>query len=578
MEIKSTSLHVEVHAPICSAAAEILTTDALCFIGHLSNKFEDRRRALLSARQSRSMEYDSGGTPHFLTTATAASGASTTTHYRREPHSHASSATHWKCAPIPLNVRDRRVEITGPVDRKMVINGLNSGANVYMADFEDSTSPTWSNLTEGQRNLRDAVRGTITYTNPTNGKVYAVRTDGNAAVLMVRPRGWHLDEAHATCNGRVVSGSLFDFGLFFYHNVHTLIRNGGGAYFYLPKVEHYLEARLWNDVFLAAQDYLGVPRGTIRATVLLETITAAFEMEEILYELRHHSLGLNCGRWDYLFSYIKNFKNHPNKITPDRQFLTMQSPLMKAYVTRLIHVCHKRGTFAMGGMAAQIPIKNDPDANARAMARIERDKVREVTAGHDGTWVAHPALVPLAKAVFDNYMPGPNQIDRAMAPEGAKVTEAQLLELPVVDEAVAVTTEGLTKGIAIVLAYTEAWLRGVGCIPLNHHMEDAATAEISRAQIWQWKNHQVVTRDNGLVITPDRIKRIVSDIVKSKIESVSAGHREGKWLLSGKLVQDMLTKDKFDEFLTTVCYPHILTTAYEGAVIPEDDGPTHSRL
>lgn len=573
MEIRSTSIHVEVHAPICSAAAEILTPDALRFIGHLSHKFEDRRRALLFARTSRDTEFDSGGTPHFLSTLPSPPSTSSQNNIR-QPHSHASSQT-WHCAPVPKDLTDRRVEITGPVDRKMVINGLNSGANVYMADFEDSTSPTWSNLTEGQRNLRDAVRGTITFTNPANGKVYAVRQDGKRAVLMVRPRGWHLDEAHVTVNGKVMSGSLFDFGLYFYHNVHSLIRNGTGPYFYLPKVESYLEARLWNDVFVSAQKYLGVPRGTIRATVLLETITAAFEMEEILYELREHSVGLNCGRWDYLFSFIKKFKYHSDKIAPDRQFMTMQSPLMKAYVTRLIHVCHKRGTFAMGGMAAQIPIKGDPEANREAMARIERDKIREVTAGHDGTWVAHPALVPLARAVFDNYMPLPNQIDRLLK-EGAQITEAQLLELPNIDAKVAITSGGLEKGIAIVLAYTEAWLRGVGCIPLNHHMEDAATAEISRVQVWQWKHHKVETQDDKLPITAQRIKQIIQDGVKSKMMII--GSVNGKWRLAGKLVEDMLTKDKMDDFLTTVCYPHILTTAYEGAVIPEDDGPMLSRL
>lgn len=568
MEIRSTSLHVEVHAPICSAAAEILTPDALRFIGFLSQKFSDRRLALLSARTSRSLEFDSGGTPHFLSTPSSSS------HMRHETMSHASRSS-WTCAPIPPGLTDRRVEITGPVDRKMVINGLNSGANVYMADFEDSTSPTWSNLTEGQRNLRDAVRGTITYTNPGTGKVYAVRNDGKKAVLFVRPRGWHLDEAHVTVNGKVMSASLFDFGLYFYHNVHSLIAKKGGPYFYLPKIEHYLEARLWNDVFLAAQTYLGVPKGTIRATVLLETITAAFEMEEILYELREHSLGLNCGRWDYLFSYIKTFKYHKDKIAPDRKFLTMQSPLMKAYVARLIYICHKRKTFAMGGMAAQIPIKNDPQANREAISRIEQDKIREVTAGHDGTWVAHPALVPVARAVFDNYMPTPNQIERCgESKENAMVTEEQLLELPAVDENIAITSDALEKGVSIVLSYTEAWLRGIGCIPLNHHMEDAATAEISRVQIWQWKYHQIRTKDDDLIVSVERIKRIVQDTVQSKMKLVKGG---GKWLLAGKLVADMLTKEKLDNFLTTVCYPHILTTAYEGEVIPEDEG-IHSRL
>jgi malate synthase len=329
-----------------------------------------------------------------------------------------------------------------------------------------------------------------------------------------------------------------------------------------------LEARLWNDVFKAAQSYFGVPCGTIRATVLLETITAAFQMEEILYELRDHSLGLNCGRWDYLFSFIKKFKCHSDKIAPDRAHLTMtDTPLLKAYVERLIYICHKRGTFAMGGMAAQIPIKGDPAANEAAMTRIKNDKIREVMAGHDGTWVAHPALVVLAKQVFDKHMPTPNQIDKNPGLVGKDVTEADLLKLRVVPKGEAITSAGLQKGVSIVLAYTEAWLRGIGCIPLNHHMEDAATAEISRAQIWQWKHHGVKTEDDGVMITPARISKLVHDEVKR----CSGGEDRGKWFLAGKLVEDMLTKEKLDDFLTTVCYPHILTTKYEGDIIPEDE-------
>jgi len=430
----------------------------------------------------------------------------------------------------------------------------------------DSTSPTWSNLTEGQRNLRDAVRGKITYTNPSTGKVYALKD--KTSVLFVRPRGWHLDEAHVTVNGKVASGSIFDFALYFFHNVHALLQKGSRPYYYLPKLEDYLEARLWNDVFRAAQSYFGVPNGTIRATVLLETITAAFQMEEILYELRDHSIGLNCGRWDYLFSYIKKFKCHEDKIAPDRSHLTMtDTPLLKAYVERLIYICHKRGTFAMGGMAAQIPIKGNPTENDAAMARIKKDKIREALAGHDGTWVAHPALVGLAKSVFDEYMPSSNQIAKSPGLSGKDVTEVDLLKLIVVPKGKAITSEGLQKGVSIVLAYSEAWLRGIGCIPLNHHMEDAATAEISRAQIWQWKHHGVQTEDDGKVITKERIAKLVHDEVKR----VTGGEDKGKWYLAGKLVEDMLTKDKLDDFLTTVCYPHILTTKYEGDVIPEDE-------
>ena len=453
----------------------------------------------------------------------------------------------------------------------MVINGLNSGASTYMADFEDSSAPTWSVVTEGQRNLRDAVNGTISFTNENNGKVYALKPKAERATLLVRPRGWHLDEAHVTVNDKVASGSLFDFGLYFYHNVHELIKQGSGPYFYCPKLEGYLEARLWNDVFIAAQDYLGVPRGTIRCTVLLETITAAFEMEEILYELREHSIGLNCGRWDYIFSYIKKFKYHPDKITADRSHMTMQAPFMQAYVKRLIHLCHKRGTFAMGGMAATIPIKNDQEANDAAMASVRSDKLREVTAGHDGTWVAHPALVGIAREIFDAHMPTPNQISKVPT-EGAFITEEQLLELPQVPFGEAITSAHLLSGVKIVLAYTEAWLRGVGCIPLHHKMEDAATAEISRAQIWVWQKHGVATQDDNVIITPQRIKDIVTEeIATQRAPLTKEQQKSRKWLLAGKLVADMLTKDQLDDFLTSVCYPHIVTSAFEGTVVPEEE-------
>lgn len=515
MEFRSPQVHVKVQAPISAAAKEILTPDALHFVGFLCAKFDDTRRSLLRAREARAVEYDAGVLPTFL-------------------DSPAVSDPTWRCAPIPKDVQDRRVEITGPIDRKMVINGLNSGANVYMADCEDSTSPTWSNLMEGQVNLRDAVRGTISYTNPANGKVYAPKE--KTAVLFVRPRGWHLDEGHITVNGRVASGSLVDFGLYFFHNVHHLIAKGTGPYFYVPKLETHLEARLWNDVFVAAQQYLGVPVGTIRATVLLETITAAFEMEEILYELKEHSLGLNCGRWDYLFSYIKKFKLH--YITPDRTFLTMTTPLMDAYVKRLIYICHKRGTFAMGGMSAAIPVKNDPAKNEAAMKSVEKDKIREVTAGHDGTWVAHPALVKVARDVFDEYMKTPNQIDSAKGLVGASVTQGDLLQLPTnIPAGKAVTSQGLQKGVSIVLAYTEAWLRGVGCIPLNNAMEDAATAEISRAQIWQWRVNGVSTQDDGQLITADRITDIVDHEVNRQSQNGA-----GRWLLAGRLVSRRLSR------------------------------------
>ena len=557
---RSEDIRVQVLGPPNNpATAEILTPDALRFVGLLCAKFQDRRLALLQARAVRAKEID----------AMAAAGSSSNEQQQQQHGLHFlqdSAITKdptWRCAPVPAEVQDRRVEITGPVDRKMVINGLNSGAAVYMADFEDSTSPTWLNVTTGQLNLRDAVRGTITYTNPATGKVYALDNNKKTAVLFVRPRGWHLDEAHVLVNGRAASGSIFDFALYLFHNHEALRARGGGKgiYYYLPKLESHAEAALWNDVFVAAQQYLGLPVGTIRATVLLETITAAFEMEEILFALRDHMLGLNCGRWDYLFSYIKKFKYHPDKITPDRSFLTMTTPLMEAYVKRLIYICHKRGTFAMGGMSAAIPIKNDPAANEIAMNNVQADKLREVRAGHDGTWVAHPALVPLARRVFDQNMTGPNQINTHPGLAGASVTEQDLLRLPVIIPAnKAITSKFLVHGIGIVLAYTEAWLRGVGCIPLHNAMEDAATAEISRAQIWQWRTQGVVTADDGQVITCQRVADLVHREVERRCREGAATTTGNKWRLAGQLVEEMLNKDELDDFLTTVCYPYIVTT------------------
>mmetsp|Transcript_17649 Transcript_17649/g.26152 ORF Transcript_17649/g.26152 Transcript_17649/m.26152 type:complete len:540 (-) Transcript_17649:141-1760(-) len=533
MEFSFPQIHVKIDAPVAESHRSILTNEALQFVGFLCHKFDDTRQTLLSQRKVKATQFDAGQLPTFVSNSQAA----------RDPS--------WKCASVPADVQDRRVEITGPVDRKMVINGLNSGANVYMADFEDSTSPTWSNLMDGQVNLRDANAGTITFTNPKNGKVYKPNPDGTA-VLFVRPRGWHLDEAHIRVNGRVASGSLVDFGLYLFHNAQRLSQNETGPYFYIPKLECHQEARLWNDVFVAAQQYLGIPVGTIRATVLLETITAAFEMEEILYELREHSLGLNCGRWDYLFSYIKKFKHHSDKLAPDRTTLTMTTPLMEAYVKRLIHICHKRGTFAMGGMSAAIPVKNDPQKNAQAMESVRKDKLREVNAGHDGTWVAHPALVTVAKQVFDQHLrTTPNQIQLQTH---NTVCEADLLRLPNIPYGQAITSSGLARGVAIVLAYTEAWLRGVGCIPLHNAMEDAATAEISRAQIWQWRMLGASTQDDSRAITAERISQLVQEEV---------GHHTGagKWALAGRLVEQMLNADELDDFLTTVCYPYIVTPA-----------------
>lgn len=563
ISFRSENIEVEVHAPPSVAATELLTPDALRFIGYLCNKFDARRRALLALRKTRALSYDAGDVPKFISDEHPAS---------KDPS--------WRCATVPKDVQDRRVEITGPVDRKMIINGLNSGACVYMADLEDSTSPTWENVIEGQLNLRDAINRTITYVNPTNGKVYSL--NAQTSILFVRPRGWHLDEGHVTVNGKVASGSIFDFALYLFHNANRLLQKETGPYYYLPKLENHMEAALWNDIFVAAQTYMGLPIGTIRATVLLETIVAAYEMEEILYELKDHSLGLNCGRWDYLFSFIKKFKDHSDKLAPDRSHLTMTTPLMDAYVKRLIFVCHRRGTFAMGGMSASIPIKNDPRANEIAMNKVKEgthfivkrdsyrycwvshpvvcnaDKLREVTAGHDGTWVAHPALVKVAKEVFDQHMKTPNQINSNPGSVGASVTEQDLLRLPVVPASQAITGAGLEKGIKIVMAYSEAWLRGIGCIPLHNAMEDAATAEISRAQIWQWRRQGASTRDDGRLITLERITAIIKE------EVTRQGETKGKWRLAGALVEKMLSGPELDDFLTSVCYPYILTTAYEG--------------
>lgn len=552
IEFRSEEFHVKVLAPEIAAAVEILTPDALRLVGLLCCMFEDRRQALLAARKVQAVALDSGDVPHFGT----------------DPSDPAVKDPTWRCAPVPNDIIDRRVEITGPVDRKMVINGLNSGASVYMADFEDSTSPTWINVVEGQVNLRDAVNGSITYTNAANGKVYQLNHPKKTATLFVRPRGWHLDEAHVTVNGKVASGSIFDFAIFLFHNHQALLHKGTGPYFYLPKLENRKEAALWNDVFVAAQQFLGLPVGTVRATVLLETILAAYEMEEILYELRDHSLGLNCGRWDYLFSYIKKFKAHRDKVTPDRSHLTMTTPLMEAYVKRLIFICHKRGTFAMGGMSAAIPIKDDPVQNAIAMKKVEDDKLREVRAGHDGTWVAHPALVPLAKKVFDQHMSSTNQIHSNPGFAGSTVSEADLLRLPSIPKGQAITSAHLTHGIGIVLAYTEAWLRGIGCIPLHNAMEDAATAEISRAQIWQWRSQGVSTEDDGRLVAAERIAAQVHAEVDRQCGG--SGKNKGKWRLAGSLVESMLNKAELDDFLTSVCYPHIITTA--------DQGSSHSKL
>jgi len=504
-----------------SVETEILTPDASIFLTRLGRRFESCRQELLARRRVRQQRIDAGELPGFL------------------PEAAPIREKEWTVAPIPHDLVDRRVEITGPVDRKMIINALNSGANVFMADFEDSNSPTWQNNLEGQLNLRDAVEGTISFVSP-EGKRYELNP--HVATLVVRPRGWHLEERHFLVDGKPISASLFDFGLYFFHNVKELNRRGSGPYFYLPKMESHLEARLWNDVFCFAQDELGIPRGTIRATVLIETILAAFEMDEILYELRDHSSGLNCGRWDYIFSFIKKFRNRPDFVLPDRSVVTMDKHFLKSYVDLLIKTCHRRGIHAMGGMAAQIPIKNDREANEKALDKVRQDKLREVNAGHDGTWVAHPGLVPIAKEVFDSHMNGANQIRLRRA--DVHVTAQDLLA---VTEG-KITEEGLRWNIDVGLQYLESWLRGSGCVPIYNLMEDAATAENCRAQVWQWVRHGAKLSD-GRQVTQEMVRNVVAE-QKSKLQG-------GRISEAAEIFERMMTNPDFTEFLTLVAYDYI---------------------
>jgi len=440
-------------------------------------------------------------------------------------------------AAIPHDLFDRRVEITGPVDRKMIINALNSGANVFMADFEDSNSPTWQNNIEGQQNLYDAVRGTIAHESP-EGKKY--RLNEKRAVLFVRPRGWHLEEKHFLVQGKPISASLFDFGLFFFHNAKELLARGTGPYFYLPKMENHLEARLWNDVFNFAQDELGIPRGSIRATVLIETILAAFEMDEILSELRAHSAGLNCGRWYYIFSFIKKFRNRPEFVLPNRAEVTMERHFLKSYVELLIQTCHRRGIHAMGGMAAQIPIRNDAEANERALEKVRQDKLREVRAGHDGTWVAHPGLVPMAKEIFDQFMPEANQIAKSRS--NIDVSSKDLMTVP----EGSITEQGLRWNIDVAMQYLLSWLQGQGCVPIYNLMEDAATAEICRAQVWQWIRHGAKLEDG---------REVSRELVAECIEDRRRQLPQGKSLdVAVQLLHGLMTSQDFPEFLTLASY------------------------
>ena len=518
---------LDIRGPVPPGYAGILSPESCAFLAGLFRKFEPRRQELLRARVARQAELDAGVLPDFL------------------PSTRQIREGSWKVAPAPADLLDRRTEITGPVDRKMVINALNSGAKVFMADFEDATSPTWENLLDGHVNLKDAVRRTISFTSP-EGKSYSLNPA--TATLLVRPRGWHLPEKHVLLDGKPVSGSLFDFGLYFFHNAKELLSRGSGPYFYLPKMESHLEARLWNDVFVHSQSVLGVPQGSVRATSLIETILATFEAEEILYELRDHASGLNCGRWDYIFSCIKKLRYRKGYLFPDRSQVTMTAPFMRAYCLYVIKVCHRRGAHAMGGMAAQIPIKNNPQANDEALAKVLADKEREATDGHDGTWVAHPGLVPIALKAFDKHMPGPNQVSRQR--EDVNVTAAELLSAP----AGTITDAGIRTNFSVGIQYLEAWLGGLGCVPLYNLMEDAATAEISRAQLWQWL-HCGGRLADGKAITTAHYDSLIGEVI-SKIQSEVGAERysNGHFRTAAHMFAEMVKAPVIDEFLTLPAY------------------------
>ena len=507
---------------------EILTPEALAFLAGLHRKFDSRRKELLAARKARQARFDAGELPDFL------------------PATKVVRDGDWKVAPIPADLLDRRVEITGPVDRKMIVNALNSGAKVFMGDFEDATSPVWANIIEGQLNLKDRWAGKIDFSDKSTGKAY--RLSSEPAVLLVRPRGWHLPEAHITVGGEPMSGSLVDFGLYVFHNAKATLAKGTAPYFYLPKMESHLEARLWDEVFAHAEDELGMRRGTFKATVLIETLPATFELDEILYEMRDHIVGLNCGRWDYIFSFIKRIGKNKRFLTPDRAAMTMGSAFLRAYSLLVIKTCHRRGAFAMGGMAAQIPVKNDAAANEVAFAKVRADKEREAKDGHDGTWVAHPDLVPIATEIFDKLMPQKNQLDKAGV--AGSITRDELLEVHQGQR----TEAGLRENIRVGVQYIEAWLRGRGAVPLYNLMEDAATAEISRAQIWQWLFHKAKLED-GREVTPELFKTVMADEMAKVRTALGAGvYDKGRFAEAEKLFSEMSLAKEFEEFLTLPAY------------------------
>jgi len=509
---------------------EVLRPEAGEFVNQLARQFGPQVEELLEDRVRRQRQFDAGALPDFLDA----------TRRIRDGD--------WRVGSIPRDLQDRRVEITGPTDRKMIINALNSGANVFMADCEDSLCPTWENVIQGQVNLMEAVRGTLSFRSP-EGKSY--RLNESTAVLVVRPRGWHLPEKHWLLDGKPIFGAFVDFGLYLFHNASELIRRGSGPYFYLPKLEGYLEARLWAQVIQASERMLGLPRGSVKVTVLIETITAAFEMDEILYELRDNIVGLNCGRWDYIFSFIKKFCRRADFVLPDRNSVTMTSHFLRSYSQLVIKTCHRRGAFAMGGMAAQIPIKGDPLANDAAIARVRADKEREATDGHDGTWVAHPGLVFVAREIFDRKMPTPNNLHRLR--EDVEVGAADLLRVPTGD----ITEAGLRSNIDVAIRYLAAWLGGNGCVPIHNLMEDAATAEISRAQLWQWVRHDSRMKDGRTVSLKLVREMLAEQLARIKVEAGAAAFAAGHYARAAELVDELTADPAFEPFLTLVAYREI---------------------
>ncbi len=519
-----------IHPKLTPEQREIFSDEAMAFVMQLAEKFQGRRNDLLKARKVKQKELDAGGSLDF------------------RPDTKEIREGDWTVAPIPKDLQNRRVEITGPAEPKMIINALNSGAKVFMADIEDSLSPTWEKVAESQAALKAAVRRTLSFTSP-EGKEYSLKSDDELAVLIVRPRGWHLDEKHITWRGEPLAGGLLDFGLYFFHNAKAALDRGTGPYFYLPKLENAEEAQLWADIFAFAEDYVGVQKGTIKATVLIEVITAVFEMHEILHALKDYIVGLNCGRWDYIFSFIKKFKRRKDMLLPERAQVTMDKAFLKAYSELLIQTCHKRGAFAMGGMAPQIPIKGDDERNEKALAAVKKDKEREVSYGHDGTWVAHPGLIPIAMEVFDRLMPNPNQLDNTR--EDVKVSAADLLET----HKGSVTEAGIRNNINVAIQYTASWLQGNGCVPINNLMEDAATAEISRSQVWQWVHHGEPGCEWYEVLNKDNVdQRFAEELEAIKAQVGEDAFASGAYKDAAELLIDLVKDDTFVEFLTLPAY------------------------